>query len=135
MTDIHQFTYHNLGNEFLWVNSMPCILHGEDSISIANYGTSNVGRMKTIYRIGLAHRYGKLMQTISGIHFNFSIGNDFWRNWWTICGSTVPLRDFKSDGYFGLVRNVYRYGGLIPYLFGASPAFCRTFLDGRKHHL
>ena len=135
MTDIHQFTYRNLGDELLWVNSMPCILHGEDSISIANYGTSNVGRMKTIYRIGLAHRYGKLMQTIAGIHFNFSIGDDFWHSWRTICGSTVPLRDFKSEGYFGLVRNVYRYGWLIPYLFGASPAVCQTFLDGRDHHL
>ena len=135
MTNIHQFTYRNLGDELLWVNSMPCILHGEDSISIANYGTSNVGRMKTIYRIGLAHRYGKLMQTIAGIHFNFSIGDDFWRSWRTICGSTVPLQDFKSEGYFGLVRNVYRYGWLISYLFGASPAVCRTFLDDRDHHL
>jgi len=75
MTDFHQFAYRNLGDELLWVNSMPCILHGDDSISIANYGTSNVGRMKTIYRIGLSHRYGKLMQTIAGIHFNFSIGD------------------------------------------------------------
>jgi glutamate--cysteine ligase len=91
--------------------------------------------MKTIYRIGLAHRYGKLMQTIAGIHFNFSIGDDFWHSWRTICGSNVPLRDFKSEGYFGLVRNVYRYGWLIPYLFGASPAVCQTFLDGRDHHL
>jgi glutamate--cysteine ligase len=91
--------------------------------------------MKTIYRIGLAHRYGKLMQTIAGIHFNFSIGDDFWHSWRTICGSNAPLRDFKSEGYFGLVRNVYRYGWLIPYLFGASPAVCQTFLDGRDHHL
>jgi len=135
MKRVHQYVYHNLEQENLWVNSMPCILHGEDSIQIARYGSSNVGTMKSIYRTGLAWRYGKLMQTIAGIHFNFSLGDGFWRAWRDICGSTLPLRDFKSEGALGLVRNAYRYGWLIPYLFGASPAVCRTFVEGRRHHL
>ena len=135
MYDIHHYVYHNLEKESLWVNSMPCILHGDDSIQIARYGSSNVGTMKSVYRTGLAWRYGKLMQTIAGIHFNFSLGDGFWRHWREICGSTLSLRDYKSEGYLGLVRNVYRHGWLIPYLFGASPAVCRTFLEGREHHL
>ena len=135
MKDIHHYVYHNLEQESLWVNSMPCILHGDDSIQIARYGSSHVGTMKSVYRSGLAWRYGKLMQTIAGIHFNFSLGDGFWRAWREICGSTLPLRDYKSEGYLGLVRNVYRHGWLIPYLFGASPAVCRTFLEGREHHL
>lgn len=31
---------------------------------------------------------------------------------------------------WGLIRNVYRFGWLIPYLFGASPALCGSFLQG-----
>ncbi|MED5408796.1 MAG: glutamate--cysteine ligase, partial [Pseudomonadota bacterium] len=115
MKDIHHYVYHNLEQESLWVNSMPCILHGDDSIQIARYGSSHVGTMKSVYRSGLAWRYGKLMQTIAGIHFNFSLGDGFWRAWREICGSTLPLRDYKSEGYLGLVRNVYRHGWLIPY--------------------
>ena len=135
LTQLHRFTYRNIGTEKLWVNSMPCILHGEDSIPIAQYGESNAGRMKTVYRQGLAYRYGKLMQTISGIHFNFSLDDRFWRVYRDISGSTVPLRDFKSEGYLGLMRAFYRHDWVIPYLFGASPAVCGSFLKGRAHHL
>jgi len=135
LTELHRFTYRSIGDEKLWVNSMPCILHGEDSIPIAYYGKSNAGRMKTVYRQGLAYRYGKLMQTISGIHFNFSLDDSFWRVYRDLSGSTVPLRDFKSESYLGLMRNFYRNDWMIPYLFGASPAVCGTFLKGREHHL
>ena len=135
LNQLHRFTYLNIGDEKLWVNSMPCILHGEESIPIAYYGESNAGRMKTVYRQGLAHRYGKLMQTISGIHFNFSLEDQFWHFYRDLCGSTVPLRDFKSEAYLGLMRNFYRNDWMIPYLFGASPAVCGTFLEGRDHHL
>jgi len=135
LIELHRFTYRNIGDEKLWVNSMPCILHGEDSIPIAYYGESNAGRMKTVYRQGLAYRYGKLMQTISGIHFNFSLDDRFWRIYRDLSGSTVPLRDFKSEAYLGLIRNFYRNDWVIPYLFGASPAVCGTFLEGRARHL
>ena len=135
LTDLHGFTYRNIGEEKLWVNSMPCILHGEESIPIADYGQSNAGRMKVIYREGLGHRYGKLMQTIAGIHFNFSLDEAFWQCYRQIKGSTIPLRDFKSQEYLGLMRNFYRSDWAIPYLFGASPAVCGTFLEGRQHHL
>ncbi len=135
LSGLHQFAYRNIGDEKLWVNSMPCILHGEDSIPIADYGNSNAGRMKSVYRTGLAYRYGKLMQTISGIHFNFSLNDAFWQPYRDFLGSTEPLRDFKSEQYLGLMRNFYRHDWVIPYLFGASPSVCRTFLEGRPHHL
>lgn len=135
LTELHQFTYRNIGDEKLWVTSMPCIVNGEESIPIAYYGESNAGRMKYVYRQGLAHRYGKLMQTIAGIHFNFSLDDTFWRTYRRLSGSTAPLRDFKSERYLGLMRNFYRIDWAIPYLFGASPAVCFTFLKGRSHHL
>jgi glutamate--cysteine ligase len=68
--DIHQFAYQQLGDELLWCASMPCRIPAEADIPLARYGDSNVGRMKTVYRRGLGHRYGRNMQTISGVHFN-----------------------------------------------------------------
>ena len=70
---IHQFVYSQLEDESLWNASMPCVVAGEDGIPIAQYGSSNSGMMKTVYRRGLGHRYGKMMQAIAGVHFNYSV--------------------------------------------------------------
>ncbi len=130
LADLHVFTYRNLGDEFLWTNSMPCIVHGDESIPIADYGKSNIGFMKHVYRRGLGHRYGRLMQTIAGIHYNYSLPDDFFTAW----------HDATSDGnqsthYFNLVRNFHRHCWLVLYLFGSAPAICRTFVEGRHHSL
>ena len=73
LCDVHQFTHEKIGDELLWAASMPCIMEGDANIPVARYGNSNVGTMKTVYRYGLGHRYGRLMQTIAGIHYNFSM--------------------------------------------------------------
>lgn len=117
LTQVHQFTYRALGDELMWVGSMPCILPADENIPIGRYGSSNVGRAKSVYRMGLAHRYGRRMQTISGIHYN-----------WSLPGVT-------DAQYFGLIRNFRRHAFLLLYLFGASPAACSTFVAGRKHEL
>lgn len=69
---IQHITMRALGEEMLWVSSMPCLLPQDDAIPLGQYGTSNQGRIKTVYRMGLGHRYGRRMQTISGIHYNWS---------------------------------------------------------------
>jgi len=136
LTRIHRHVYRNIDEEKLWVNSMPCILHGEESIPIARYGHSNIGLMKYAYRQGLSARYGRMMQTIAGIHYNFSLPNKFWEL--TFAGPSElggNLRDRKSAAYFAGIRNFHRYCWLLIYLFGASPAVCRSFLQGRPHNL
>ncbi len=132
--DIHHFVYQHIGKEKLWVNSMPCIVESEGKIPIARYGNANIARMKEIYRLGLRHRYGALMQTIAGIHFNFSLPDALWT---TLHGSDSrrSLQDYKSIRYFGLIRNFHRLSWLGIYLFGASPAVCQSFLQGRQHAL
>ncbi|WP_332775344.1 glutamate--cysteine ligase [Polaromonas sp.] len=120
LTQIHQFTYRSmqaLGDEMLWVSSMPCDLPTDETIPIGRYGSSNVGRAKSVYRMGLSHRYGRRMQTISGIHYNWS------------------LPDVSSKEYFALIRNFRRHAFLLLYLFGASPAVCSSFVAGRQHEL
>ena len=117
LTQIHQFVYREIGDELLWVGSMPCELPADETIPIGRYGPSNVGRAKSVYRMGLGHRYGRRMQTISGIHYNWS------------------MPGVSNDGYFSLIRNFRRHSFLLLYLFGASPAVCSSFVAGREHRL
>jgi glutamate--cysteine ligase len=109
---------------------MPCILHGDPSIPIADYGTSNIGKMKHVYRRGLGNRYGRLMQTIAGIHYNFSLPDTFFESW-----LDENSRDARSSKYLHLVRNFHRHCWLVLYLFGSAPAVCRSFVEGREHTL
>jgi glutamate--cysteine ligase len=132
--DIHRFVYRTLDDELLWSSSMPCMLGQDDQVPIAQYGTSNVGRTKQIYRRGLSARYGRLMQTISGIHYNFSLPNELWPVIASIQG-TVDSRAFRDDAYFSLIRNFRRHSWLLIYLFGASPSLCKSFVKGKNHNL
>jgi glutamate--cysteine ligase len=127
LCDIHQFTYERIGDELLWVASMPCRLPPDADVPIARYGDSNIGRLKSVYRHGLGLRYGRHMQTIAGVHFNYSLPESFWPQYRSILGDRRSEEAFRSDHYLGLVRNFRRFGWLILYLFGASPAMCRSF--------
>lgn len=135
LEDIHSYVYRNIGNELLWVNSMPCILGQDSDIPVAQYGSSNIGKMKYIYRMGLGHRYGRLMQTIAGIHYNFSLPDEFWQALKGKAHSPLSLMDFKTEGYFALIRNFRRHLWLLLYLFGSAPAVCRSFVKNRTHKL
>ena len=120
LTQIHQFSYRAMraaGDEMLWVSSMPCGLPTDETIPLGRYGSSNVGRAKSVYRMGLGHRYGRRMQTISGIHYNWS------------------MPGISTAEYFGLIRNFRRASFLLLTLFGASPAICSSFVAGRDHGL
>lgn len=135
LTDIHTFVQLHLGNEVLWAASMPCRLDGDASIPIADYGTSNIGRLKHVYRQGLAVRYGRVMQSIAGAHYNFSLPETFWDGWQSVQEALRDPQEFKSEQYFWLIRNFRRRSWLLMYLFGSSPALDASFVAGRKHHL
>lgn len=132
LKDIHGFVYRHLGDEFLLATSMPVGINGDESIPIAEYGRSNIGQMKHIYRKGLSYRYGRTMQAIAGLHYNFSFNEGLWPALMEIEGHRGTSRDFIDDAYFGVVRNIHRYGWLLIYLFGNSPALSRPFLKGRE---
>jgi len=128
--DIHQFTYAQLGDEMLWTSSMPCRIPADRDIPLAQFGSSNVGRMKTIYRRGLGYRYGRQMQIIAGVHFNYSLPASFWPAYQAILGDKQVATEFRSNHYLGMIRNVRRMGWIILYLFGSSPAVCKSFAGG-----
>lgn len=136
---IHRFAYARMNDEMLWSESMPCELPPEEEIDIAWYGTSNIGMLKHVYRRGLALRYGKAMQCIAGIHYNYSLPEKMWQLFSVAEGipeeRRCALRDFQSESYIATIRNFRRYSWLLMYLFGASPALSTGFLRGRRHNL
>ncbi len=132
---IHRFTLSKLDQEVIWAPSMPCFLPPDSEIPMAYYGTSNLGRFKYIYRSGLAIRYGKAMQCITGIHYNYSLPESVWQLLHTAEQSTRDLQDYQSFNYIGLTRNFRRYNWLLMYLFGASPAVDKSFLRDHAHQL
>jgi glutamate--cysteine ligase len=131
LRDAHKYVYDRLGDEILWATSMPCVVEGESRIPIAYYGTSNLGMMKTVYRRGLGYRYGRVMQVIAGVHFNYSVPEAFWPAYQDLRAQIGDTQDFISAEYFGMIRNLQRVGWIIPYLFGASPAVCKSFFGER----
>jgi len=127
LEQLHAFVVQNSTDELLWPTSMPCNIVDDESIPIAQYGGSNEGRLRSIYRSGLGFRYGRAMQAIAGTHFNFSLPADFWPAFQEFVGSDLEAQSFRSDRYMGLVRNFRRFGWLVTYLYGASPAFSKSF--------
>lgn len=126
---VHTFVAKHLGNELMWNQSMPAQLPPEPEIKIGWYGTSNVGMFKHVYRRGLAERYGKRMQCIAGVHYNYSLPDALWQQL-NIEGRT--LQEKRSNGYLALIRNFTRYSWLLMYLFGASPVVSKDFLGNHS---
>jgi glutamate--cysteine ligase len=135
LCDLHQFVYRHLRDELLWATSMPSSIDGDASIPLAQFGSSNIGKLKTVYRHGLGVRYGRIMQAISGVHFNYSFSPKLWGVLEAVNQSRLPQQDFISEQYFGVLRNYRRYGWLVLYLFGTSPAVSNSFFAGRENTL
>lgn len=135
LADLHRFNNEVNAEELLWCASMPCNIRSEHEIPVAEYGHSNIGRLKHIYRLGLQHRYGKMMQTIAGIHYNVSLPEQLWPAFQALNQNRDSMRDFRSASYFRMIRNFRRYSWLLLYLFGASPALSRYFMQGKRHQL
>lgn len=135
LEQLHGFTLRNSCADLIWPASMPCVLDGDESIPIARYGSSNVGQMKHVYRQGLGVRYGRIMQSIAGIHYNFSFSEQFWVDYQKKLGENGNLQDFKSKHYFTLIRNFRCHSWLLLYLFGASPVLDRSFMNGKQFDL
>ncbi len=142
LTNLHSFTADAIKEERIWPASMPCRLQGDASIPIANYGSSNIGTLKHVYRQGLGVRYGRIMQSIAGIHYNFSLPDEFWQSYKSKLDDRAieqdssfesqSLSNFKSAHYFSLIRNFRRYSWILHYLFGASPVLDKSFLGDRS---
>jgi len=133
LRDLHCFIEEKNPEECIWPLSMPCRLPNEKKIQVAQFGNSRTAAKKTLYRIGLAQRYGKKMQTVSGTHYNFSFSEEFWDFMYKkFADKEQSKQDFISESYFHLIRNFLRESWINTYLFGASPAIDKTYIK-HKH--
>ncbi|MGV3525149.1 MAG: glutamate--cysteine ligase [Candidatus Sericytochromatia bacterium] len=127
-TSLHAYTQQQLSpEEALWFQSMPPQIE-EKTIPLARFGHNPAGQLKHIYRQGLANRYGRKMQVISGIHFNFSWHDSFWKRLHERVGDSRRLSVFVSENYLGMIRNYLRFSWLLAYLIGATPAMDQSFI-------
>jgi glutamate--cysteine ligase len=131
---LHIYTQEKFHDEVLWPNSIPCELE-DDNMPLALYGSSNIGRLKTLYRSGLSYRYGRRMQMVAGIHYNISFGESLVKKLWKERGSKQSYTKFKSQMYFDTIRNYRKYFWMLIYLFGASPVIDKSFVGNRPHAL
>ena len=127
LENIHHFASHNIEDEIIWPFSMPPWIQSDEDIPIASYGSSNLALFKTTYRHGLSYRYGRAMQAISGIHFNYSLPEKIWESSLFNQEKTVSKK-LRATIYFRTLRNLHRMNWLILYLFGASPIVTENFL-------
>lgn len=118
-------------DEYLWFQSIPCILPYWDQIPIAQY--SEEGESSQKYREDLARRYGVKKQMISGVHFNFSFSERFLKKLYSLKNDDLSFKDFKDDIYLKIVRNYLRYCWLIIYLTGCSIGSHKTFSNDCIH--
>ncbi|HBD03802.1 MULTISPECIES: glutamate--cysteine ligase [Psychrobacter] len=139
LRQLHVLVYQGMPDgELMWPLSMPCMLSSKDEdIPLADYGSSNTGKLKTLYRSGLGIRYGRRMQTIAGLHYNLSFGDTLFETWQaqTPTAQEQTLTEFKNEKYLGLIRNFKRLTSIVLYLLGASPSVCPCFVAGREHDL
>lgn len=135
MAAIVEYVEKNIGAEKLWPFSMPPVLPLEREIPIAKFSDDEVGRQKEVYRMGLAARYGKKMQMISGIHYNFSFADELFKILYGRYGNNINFHAFKDDVYLRVTRNYLRYRWLLIYLFGASPVYHSTYKSVIKNEL
>jgi glutamate--cysteine ligase len=131
LDDIQHFVYSRIENEFLWPLSMPPFFSSDKEIPIAKYGSSNLALFKMSYRSGLSHRYGKIMQTIAGIHFNYSLPEEIWKAF-SLDFQDKDIKSIKNIIYFRMLRNIHRFNWMILYFFGASPIISSNFLGNDK---
>ena len=121
-------------DEYILNGSMPAYIENAEAVEIGQYGESNAGKMRRLYRKGLALRHGSEMQLIAGMHFNYSICHDFFRYYADIFGSEFN-QEFIDERYMNMVRNIRHYAWLTAYLFGHSPVLDKSFFHGEPHQL
>ena len=135
LAELHQVVYESLDDELIWGASLPCKLPADERIPIGRYGNSNLGRMKSVYRTGLSHRYGRRMQAVSGIHYNFSVPAEAWPPLHASAASAGSLEMYPDVRYMALIRNFRRHAWLLLLLLGSSPVACASFVGNRAHAL
>ncbi|MCH4073108.1 hypothetical protein [Pseudoramibacter sp.] len=118
-------------DEYLWPNSIPCVLPDDEKIPVARYFGEPGAEKAMQYRRNLVRKYGAKKQMFSGIHFNYSLGEEAVQKWFGKVQQdkpTLTVQDFKNQLYLKIAKNYLTYRWLLIELTGASIAAHDTFI-------
>ncbi|SFD29532.1 bifunctional glutamate--cysteine ligase GshA/glutathione synthetase GshB [Clostridium uliginosum] len=124
-----------IGDEYLWPQSMPCIVSKDKEIPVAQYGEYEEGNKAREYREKLLIKYGGTKQLISGIHYNFSFDEEVINKLYNNSDKELEYKDFKDNIYLKVTRNYLRYRWLIIYLLGGTAIVHESYIDECKNSL
>lgn len=118
-----------IGDEYLWPQSMPSIIPSEEEIVIAKFDDCPPGVNAQQYREFLLKKYGGKKQLVSGIHYNFSFGEDLLEKLYRNNNENISYQEFKNNIYLKIARNYLRYHWLLIYLLGGTGVVHSSYLD------
>lgn len=119
-----------IGDEYLWPESMPCIIPDDKDIPVAKFADHSKESQE--YREKLLLKYGGKKQLISGIHYNFSFNESIIEKLYEDSEKNLSYKEFKNSIYLKVARNYLRFRWLIVYLLGAAPVVHESFVDSCK---
>ncbi|MCJ0593484.1 hypothetical protein MMJ50_12565, partial [Enterococcus cecorum] len=116
-------------DEYLWPQSMPCIIPEDNKIPIARFSDNKLGKTASEYREKLLQKYGGKKQLLSGIHYNFSFNEKFIKKLYENSDKALDYKHFKNKIYLKVSRNYLRYRWLLIYLLGGTGTVHETYIE------
>ncbi len=129
LSNLYNIVSQEIGDEYIWSQSMPCIIPNDEHINIAKYGSSLEEKEARAYREKLSKKYGKKKQLICGIHYNFSFNENIIKSLYDNYNNNLDYKLFKDSIYLKVTRNYIRYNWLIVYLLGATSVLHKSYID------
>jgi len=121
--------------ELLWPFSNPPYILGEKDIPIAQYFGDDAG--KTAYREYLSDRYGRYKMAFSGIHINYSFGDELLRADYALaCAESADapqsFKAYRDQFYVRLAENCVTWGWILTAVMAASPVMDSSYVEKGK---
>ncbi len=120
LNNLYDIVALEIRDEYIWPQSMPCIIMDDKVIPIATFNKSPEGEKSRKYRENLIKKYGGKKQLISGVHYNFSFNEDMIKKLHDNTNTELNYRRFKDNIYLKVTRNYLRYRWLLLYLLGGT---------------
>lgn len=125
---LYDITAMEIGDEYIWPQSMPCVIPEDAEIPVATFCECELGQKAHDYRKKLLAKYGGKKQLLSGIHYNFSFDESFIKELYQKSTTEKSYRAFRDDLYLKVARNYLRYRWLLIYLLGSTSVIHESYV-------
>ncbi|MGL4345712.1 MAG: bifunctional glutamate--cysteine ligase GshA/glutathione synthetase GshB [Cellulosilyticaceae bacterium] len=128
LTALYDIAALEIGDEYIWAQSMPCIIPEDEQIPVATYGDGPSGEQAHNYRKKLLAKYGGKKQLLSGIHYNFSFDEKLIEELYEAYGEGKSYKVYRDEIYLKVTRNYLRYRWLLIYLLGSTSVVHESYM-------